>query len=79
MKTNKNQRQLALVLQNAAHEVENEHPDEHAKAMAATAGAVPSWLTGILKMLGPAVLAAVQAWIASQLGTATPPATGTGA
>lgn len=59
---------LAKALHDASVEVATQHPDDHAKMMAATA--IPSWLMTILQLVGPAILSAVQKWIASQ----TPPA-----
>lgn len=61
---------LTQALFAAAHEVDHQHADDHAKML--TLGALPSWLTTVLSLVKP-LWPAISAWIAAQLAAATPP------
>ena len=68
--------QIVKALHDAVREVEGQHVDEHARMMAS--GTLPGWLTTVLQVViseSPAVLAALQRWIAGQgAGPRRPPA-----
>jgi hypothetical protein len=54
--------ELADALREAAADVEAGADQPH--AVGATAG-LPTWLTGIIQLLGPAIMQALQAWLST--------------